>query len=446
MPTRSGDIPKRPTGVRHVLRTLSYRNYRLFFGGQGISLIGTWMQRIAMSWLVYRLTNSVFLLGMVGFLSQIPTFLLSPLAGVLADRWNRRRILVITQTLSMVQALILAVLVLTGAVHIWHIMALSVFLGLVNALDVPARQAFVVEMIEKREDLANAIALNSGLFNGARLVGPSIAGVLIAAVGEGWCFLLNGLSYIAVIAALVAMRIHPRKIASKSENMLHGIKEGFSYAMGLAPIRSVLLLLSLISLVGMPYTILMPVFARDILGGGPHTLGFLMAAMGLGALGGVLYLASRRSVLGVERNIPVAAAIFGAGLVGVSLSHILAVSLGLMLVTGFGMMVQMASSNTLLQTIVDDDKRGRVMSLYAMAFMGVAPFGSLMAGAVARKIGAPYTLLGGGICCVIGASLLARQLPTFREIIQRAHARNGLLEETTARLEAAAEFAKPPGV
>jgi len=431
-------------GAKHTLRTLRYRNYRLFFGGQGISLIGTWMQRIAMSWLVYRLTNSVFLLGIVGFLGQIPTFVFSPLAGVLADRLNRRRVLVITQTLSMVQALVLAVLVLTGTVQIWHIMALAVFLGLVNALDVPARQAFVVEMIEKREDLVNAIALNSALFNGARLLGPSIAGVLIAAVGEGWCFLLNGLSYIAVIAALVAMRIRPRKPRGKQGNMLHGIREGFAYAIGLAPIRSVLLLLSLISLVGMPYTILMPVFARDILGGGPHTLGFLMGAMGLGALVGALYLASRRSVIGVERNIPVAAAVFGIGLIGVSLSRVLAVSLGLMMVTGFGMMVQMASSNTLLQTIVDDDKRGRVMSFYAMAFMGVAPFGSLLGGAVAGKIGAPRTLLIGGACCIVGAALLARQLPVFREAVRRATEKKGLLGEADIRVEAATEMVKPP--
>jgi MFS family permease len=431
-------------GAKHTLRTLRYRNYRLFFGGQGISLIGTWMQRIAMSWLVYRLTNSVFLLGIVAFLGQIPTFVLSPLAGVMADRWNRRRVLVITQTLSMVQALVLAVLVLTGTVQIWHIMLLAILLGLVNALDVPARQAFVVEMIEKREDLVNAIALNSALFNGARLLGPSIAGVLIAAVGEGWCFLLNGLSYIAVIAALVAMRIHPRKPHGKQGNMLHGIREGFVYAIGLAPIRSVLLLLSLISLVGMPYTILMPVFARDILGGGPHTLGFLMGAMGLGALVGALYLASRKSVIGVERNIPVAAAIFGIGLVGVSLSRVLAVSLGLMMVTGFGMMVQMASSNTLLQTIVDDDKRGRVMSFYAMAFMGVAPFGSLLGGAVAGKIGAPRTLLIGGACCTVGAALLARQLPVFHEAVRRATERKGFLGEAAIRVEAATEMVKPP--
>jgi MFS family permease len=432
--------------VKHVLRTLRYRNYRLFFGGQGVSLIGTWMQRIAMSWLVYRITGSVFLLGVVGFLGQIPTFVLSPPAGVLADHWDRRRVLVITQMLSMVQALILAGLVLTHTVQVWHIMALSVFLGLVNALDVPARQAFVVEMIEKREDLSNAIALNSALFNGARLVGPSIAGILIAAVGEGWCFLLNGLSYIAVIAALIAMKIHPRKTEISARNMLRGIKEGFAYTMAMAPIRSVLLLLSLISLVGMPYTILMPVFAKDILRGGPHTLGFLMAAMGLGALVGALYLASRSSVFRVERNIPVAAGIFGLGLVGVSLSHVLAVSLALMVVTGFGMMVQMASSNTLLQSIVDDDKRGRVMSLYAMSFMGVAPFGSLLGGAVARKIGAPHTLLGGGILCMIGALLFARQLPAFRETIHLAHIRHGLISEATLRAEAARELVKPPGV
>ncbi|MFH1221359.1 MAG: MFS transporter [Candidatus Eisenbacteria bacterium] len=431
--------------IRHTLRTLSSRNYRLFFTGQGVSLIGTWMQRIAMSWLVYRLTDSVFLLGMVGFLGQIPTFLLGPFAGVLADRLNRHRIIVVTQILSMLQALALAVLVMTGAVQVWHIIVLSIFLGLVNALDMPTRQAFVVEMIEKREDLVNAIALNSAIFNGARLIGPSIAGILIATVGEGVCFLLNGLSYIAVIAALLAMRLRKREIERRSENMLHEIREGFTYALGLAPIRSVLLLLGLVSVVGMPYTVLMPVFARDILHGGPHTLGFLMAATGCGALVGAIYLASRRSVLGVEKNIPVAAGIFGVGLVGFSLSRALPVSLALMLVTGFGMMVQMASSNTLLQTVVDDNKRGRVMSFYNMAFMGMAPFGSLLAGSVARKIGAPYTLLIGGVCCLAGAGLIARQLPVLGEGVRKAHARSRVAQRLPGQFEAEAELAKPPG-
>ena len=431
--------------IRHTLRTLSSRNYRLFFAGQGVSLIGTWMQRIAMSWLVYRLTDSVFLLGMVGFLGQIPTFLLGPFAGVLADRLNRHRIIVVTQILSMLQALALAVLVMTGAVQVWHIIVLSIFLGLVNALDMPTRQAFVVEMIEKREDLVNAIALNSAIFNGARLIGPSIAGILIATVGEGVCLLLNGLSYIAVIAALLAMRLRKREIERRSKNMLHEIREGFTYALGLAPIRSVLLLLGLVSVVGMPYTVLMPVFARDILNGGPHTLGFLMAATGCGALVGAIYLASRRSVLGVEKNIPVAASIFGVGLVGFSLSRALPVSLALMLVTGFGMMVQMASSNTLLQTVVDDNKRGRVMSFYNMAFMGMAPFGSLLAGSVARKIGAPYTLLVGGICCLAGAGLIARQLPVLGEGVRKAHARSPVAQRLPGQFEAEAELAKPPG-
>jgi len=435
-----------PSGVKHVLRTLRYRNYRLFFGGQGISLVGTWMQSIAMSWLIYRITNSVFLLGMVSFLSQIPTFLFSSVAGVLADRLNKRRVLVVTQTLAMVQALILAVLVLTHTIAVWQIIVLGIFMGLVNAVDAPTRQAFVVEMIERREDLSNAIALNSALFNGARLIGPSIAGVVIAAVGEGWCFLLNGLSYIAVIAALLAMRIGRRQVEARSRNVWHETREGFAYTMGHAPIRSVLLLLSVVSLVGMPYAVLMPVFARDILHGGPHTLGFLMGALGLGALAGAVYLASRKSVFRVERNIPIAATIFGVGLVGVSLSRVLALSLGLMLVTGFGMMVQMASSNTLIQSVVDDDKRGRVMGLYAMSFMGVAPFGSLLAGVIAHRVGAPHTLVGGGICCVVGAVLFARQLPSFRETIRRAHVRHGLISEADARAEAERELVKPPNV
>ena len=333
-------------GLKVVFRALSHRNYRLFFGGQGISLVGTWMQQIAMSWLVYRLTGSAVLLGLVGFTSRIPTFLLSPFAGVLADRWDRHRILVITQTLSMLQAMMLAILVLTGRVAVWHVVALSLFLGFINSVDVPARQSFVVDMIERREDLGNAIALNSSIVNGARLVGPSVAGILIAALGEGLCFLLNGLSFIAVIVALLAMKIRPREKEVKRSHVIEGLKEGLSYGFGSAPIRSVLLLLALVSLMGVPYTVLMPIFAEKVFHRGPEALGFLLGATGVGALTGSIYLASRKSVLGLGRVIVISAGVFGMGLIGFSLSRVFWLSLCFMLLTGSGMMVQMASSNT----------------------------------------------------------------------------------------------------
>jgi MFS family permease len=418
-----------PKGLTLIFRALHHRNYRLFFGGQSISLIGTWMQQIAVNWLTFRLTHSAFLLGVVGFTSRIPTFLLASFAGVLADRWNRHRILVVTQTLSMIQALILALLVLTDTIAIWHIISLSLFLGLINALDIPTRQSFVVDMIEKKEDLGNAIALNSSMVNGARLVGPSIAGILIATVGEGICFLLNGLSFFAVIISLLAMKITSEKRETKGTPVWQGLKEGFSYAFGFSPIRSILFILGLISLMGMPYTVLMPIFAREILHGGPHTFGFLMAASGVGAVAGAIYLASRRSVLGLGRIIVIASGIFGFGLITFSLSHVLWLSLLLLVLTGFGMMVQMASSNTILQTIVDDDKRGRVMSFYTMAFMGMAPFGSLLAGSLASQIGAPNTLLIGGASCILGSFMFAKQLPFIRKMVRPIYIRKGIILE-----------------
>ena len=418
-----------PRGLKLIFRALYHRNYRLFFGGQGASLIGTWMQQIAMSWLVYHLTHSAFLLGVVGFSSQICSFFFSPFAGVLSDRWNRHHILVITQSLSMIQAFILAFLTLTGVIAVHHIILLSIFLGLVNAFDMPTRQAFVVEMVERREDLGNAIALNSFLFNGARLVGPSIAGILISILGEGMCFLLNGISFFAVIIALLAMKMRPDEGGHKRTQLLKGLKEGFTYAYGFVPIRSILFFLGWISLVGTANTTLMPVFARDILHGGPQTFGFLMAAIGVGAIIGAIYLASRKSVLGLGRMIAVASTIFGIGLIGFSLSHILWLSLLLLLLTGFGMMVQMASSNTVLQTIVDDDKRGRVMSLYAMSFMGAGPFGSLIGGSLASKIGAPGTSVIAGASCILGSFLFTKKLPLIREKVRPIYIKKGILSE-----------------
>jgi len=347
----------------------------------------------------------------------------------LADRWNRHRVLVITQTASMIQAMVLAVLVLTGTIAVWHIIVLSLLLGLINALDVPTRQSFIVDMIEKREDLGNAIALNSSMVNGARLIGPSVAGILIATLGEGICFLLNGLSFIAVVVALLAMKIKPKNREIQNSHVLQGLKEGYSYAFGFAPIRSVLLLLALVSLMGMPFTVLMPIFAEKILQGGPKTLGFLLGATGVGAIAGSIYLASRKSVVGLGRIVVISSNLFGIGLVAFSLSRVFWLSLLIMLVIGFGMMVQMASSNTILQTLVEEDKRGRIMSFYTMAFMGMVPFGSLLAGSLANSLGAPQTVMIGGIACILGSVVFAKELPTLRKIVRPIYVEKGILPE-----------------
>lgn len=411
-----------------MVRALRHRNYRLFFSGQSLSLIGTWMTRIATSWLVFRLTHSTLLLGVVGFAGQIPSFLLAPFAGVLVDRWNRHRLLVVTQVLAMLQSAALAALALSGLIQIWHIVALSVFQGVINAFDMPGRQSFLIEMIDDREDLSNAIALNSSMVNAARLLGPSIGGGLIVAVGEGWCFFWDAVSYVAVVISLVLMRLpaRPRREA-RDGRVLEKLREGWRYVAASRPIRSILLLLALVSLVGMPYTVLMPDFAASVLHGGPHTLGFLMAASGVGALTGALFLASRRSVLGLGKVVPAMAALFGVGLIGVSLSRSVWIAIPLLYATGLGFMMQMASSNTLIQTLVEDDKRGRVMSFYTMAFMGTAPFGSLLAGALAARIGTPGTLLAGGVGCILGALWFARLLPRLREEVRPVYIEKGIL-------------------
>ncbi len=433
------DISKMKT----LLRALRSRNYRLFVAGQSVSLVGTWMQQVAMSWLVYRLTGSAVLLGVVGFTSQIPTFLLSPVAGVLADRWNRRRILMLTQALAMVQAAVLAAAVLMGVVQVWHIVALSLVLGVVNAFDIPVRQSFVVEMVAHRDDLGNAIALNSSMVNGARLIGPTVAGLLVASVGEGICFLLNSASYLAVLLALAAMRIEPRAASAKpGRHVLHELKEGFVYSFGFAPIRSILLLVALMSLTGMPYTILVPVFAKDILHGGAHTFGFLMTAAGCGALAGTVYLASRGTVLGLGRLIVTSTVFFAVGVAGFALSETLWLSLLSLVVAGYGAMTLVASCNTILQTILEEDKRGRVMSFFTVAFMGMAPFGSLGAGAMTRMIGPRDTLLLGAICCLAGAALFARHLPRIRQLVRPIYVRMGIIKEVAEGMETAAE--QPP--
>jgi MFS family permease len=432
-------------GLAFMLRAFGHRSYKLFFSGQSVSLIGTWMTRIATSWLVYRLTGSAFLLGIVGFAGQIPSFIFAPFAGVLVDRWNRHRLLLATQVLALLQSLAMAVLALTGLIKIWHVIVLSIFQGLINAFDMPARQAFVVEMVEKREDLANAIALNSSMVNAARLLGPSIGGVIIAAVGEGWCFMLDAVSYLAVIASLMAMKITPRVMRTRTgAGIFQQLREGWTYAARFTPIRNVLLLLALVSLAGMPYTVLMPVFANEVLHGGASTLGLLMAASGVGALMGAMFLAARKTVLGLGKFIPLMAAAFGCGLIAFSFSRRLWLSLALMVVTGLGFMVQMAASNTVLQTIVEEDKRGRVMSFYTMAFMGTAPFGSLLAGSVAERIGAPYTLMFGGLGCILGALWFASTLPALRRAVRPIYVRIGILPEMAAGIQQTSELSVPP--
>ena len=430
--------------IPEVFRTLRYRNFRLFFGGQLISLVGTWMQQLAVTWLVYRLTNSAFILGMVGFLSQLPSFLLTSVAGVFADRFNRHRMVIITQALAMVQASILAILTLTGTITITEIVVLMIFLGCINAFDIPIRQSFLLEMVENKEDLGNAIAINSSMFNGARLLGPSIAGLFIAALGEGLCFLLNAVSFIAVIVALLAMKIKQRVRIAPKHGVLKGYKEGLRYVTGFAPIRYILLQLAIVSFMGMPYAVLMPIFAGQILHGGANTLGFLMGAIGIGAFTGAIFLASRKNALGLGKWIPIASAIFGTALAVFSFSTNQLVSIMILPFVGFGMMVQMAASNTMVQTISDDDKRGRVMSFYTMAFAGTMPFGSLFAGSLASRIGAPHTLLISGIVCIIGALFFTTKLQLIRKEIRPIYRKIGILPDLPSTLEDSGPIAITP--
>jgi MFS family permease len=428
-----------------AVRALRFRNYRLFFGGQSISLIGTWMTRLATSWLVYRLTGSEVLLGVVGFAGQIPAFVLGPFAGVWVDRWDRRRTLVVTQILSMVQSFALAALALSNVITVQEVIWLAVFQGLINAFDMPARQAFVVQMVDRREDLGNAIALNSSMVNGARLLGPALAGAMVAATNEGWCFLVDGASYIGVILSLLAMRISvPARVAVHTSHVWHELEAGWRYVVESLPIRSILLLLAIVSLVGMPYTVLMPVMASNVLHGGPHTLGYLMASTGLGALAGAVLLAMRRTVLGLGRWIWIASALFGAALIAFGLSTNFWLSLAVLPLAGFGMIQQMASSNTILQTIVSDEKRGRVMAFYSMAFMGMAPFGSLLAGSVAARLGAPDTIVLSGVLCIAAAMWFAFRLPSVRRVMRPIYVELGILPEVARGLQEASALQTPP--
>jgi MFS family permease len=407
--------PAQPArGWRFILRALERRNYRLFFSGQSLSLIGTWMTRIATSWLVYRLTGSAWMLGFIGFLGQVPTFLFGPFAGVWVDRWSRHRTLVWTQVLSMLQSFALAALAFSGHISIWHIALLSVVQGIINAFDTPARQSFLIEMVEDRAVLSNAIALNSTMVNVARLLGPSIGGLIIAGFGEAWCFTIDGISYCAVILSLLLMTVAdsaPRR--RDEENLWRELTEGFGYVSSSVPIRSILFLLAIVSLVGMPYTVLMPIFAKQVFHGGAHTLGLLMGSTGVGALIGALTMAARRSILGLGRRIGIAALLFGSGILVFALSRNLVLSVAMLLLTGFAMMTHMASSNTILQTIADPAKRGRVMSYYSIAFMGMVPFGSLFGGALAARFGAPHALAVSGVVCITAGCIYFSYLPSI---------------------------------
>ena len=389
------------------------------------------MTRVATSWLVYRLTGSALLLGVVGFAGQIPTFILAPFAGVLVDRLNRQKLLVWTQALAGLQSLALAALTLAKIINIHEVIWLSALQGLINAFDMPGRQAFLVQMVEDKQDLGNAIALNSSMVNMARLVGPALAGLVIGSVGEGYCFLIDGISYLAVIASLLLMRVKIAPGKRHPASMLEQLKEGWAYVRGFAPIRTILLLFALISLMGMPFMVLMPIFASEVLHGGPHTLGFLLGASGVGALISALSLALRKTVRGLTTMIQISAAVFGLGLICFGLSRILPLSMFLMLIVGFGMMQGLAASNTVIQTLVPEDKRGRVMSYYTMAFVGMAPFGRLLAGGLAHRLGAPMAVMITGAFCLAGAVWFTTQLQSIRKVMRPIYIEMGIVKNGT---------------
>jgi MFS family permease len=405
-----------PSPRRRLLRALGHRNYRRYFIGQGVSLIGTWMQQTALTWLVYRLTDDPFLVGVNTFAGQIPSLLLLPVAGVLADRWHLLRLVITTQTLAMVQAFILAAMVIFSVSNIWLLMALAFGLGCVNAFDLPARQALLPDLLENREDLTNAIALNSSMFNGARLVGPALAGLLAAwgDAGEAWCFLLNGLSFLAVLVSLATIKIRPTPRRPKPAPVFHGLLEGLRYVWGHAPIRAVLILVAIIGLVGMPYTVLVPVFAKDVLHGDARTYGLLLTASGLGALAGAMYLANRASIRGSASRIVVTGVLGAASMAAFAWSDNFALSLALIVLTGATLMLMLVSCNSIVQSIVPDEMRGRVMSLYTLAFMGLTPFGALVGGSIANRWGPKVAMLGCAGGCLLGALLFLPRLRVVR--------------------------------
>lgn len=411
----------------YAFRALQHRNFRLFFMGQALSLIGTWLSRMAMGWLAYRLTDDPFKLGLVTFAGFAPTLILTPMGGIIADRGSRHRILIVTQAVLMVTSLALAFFTLTNTVDVAHLLVIATLQGMCNAFDVPARQAFVVEMVEGHEDLGGAIAINSMVFNSARTIGPALAGVLVGWYGEGSCFLIDGVSFFAVLAALLAMRIAPREPQTERTRVKHAMREGLVAAFGFPPIRAILILTAITSLIGMPYAVLMPVFARDVLHGTPSTYGILLAAAGIGALAGALVLAMRQSVLGLGRVIATGGIIAGLALMVFAKSTTMWIAVPALVVVGFAMMVQSASSNTVIQSLVDDKLRGRVMGFYAMAFLGAMPFGALLAGALAKYITAPTTVLYGGIIYVLAAATFAFSLRYLRKHIRPIYQERGIL-------------------
>jgi MFS family permease len=421
-----------PASAPRLARALRHRNYRLFFSGQSVSLVGTWITRVATSWLVYRLTGSELLLGIVGFCGQIPTLLLSPFAGVFVDRSDKKRILLVTQILSLLQSAVLAVLTLGNVITVAHILILQLFQGAINAFDTPARQALVVDMVEDRKDVPNAIALNSSMVNGSRIIGPSIGGVIIAAVGEGWCFALDAVSYLAVIVSIVLMRFTPHVENRHPVAMLRELSSAWQYVIASVPIRSALLLLAIVSIAGVPYTVLMPAIAAQELHGGPNTMGILMAASGVGALVGGIYLASRHTVVGLGRVMLIGTLTFGVTLVLFSLVHTMWLAAPLLALAGGGFIVQMASTNTIIQTIVDERFRGRVMAFYTMAFFGTVPIGSLFSGLLAEHLGAPMTIRLGGLICVMSGLWFASLLPLLRRLIRPIYVAQGIIVEPPA--------------
>ncbi|HEY4086671.1 MAG TPA: MFS transporter [Bryobacteraceae bacterium] len=415
------------SGVSHAWRALRHRNFRLFFFGQSISLIGSWMTRLATTWLVYRLTHSAMWLGVVGFAGQIVTFLIAPFAGVLIERVDRRRLLVWTQVAAAIQSLALAVLTLARVITLPEILGLAALQGLINAFDMPGRQSFLIQMVEDKQDLGNAIAINSSMANGGRLIGPAIAGVVIAIVGEGMCFLIDGLSYIPVVASLLAMRITTEKTTRPTAGLWEGLSEGWNYVSTFRPVRSVLLLFALMAFVGFPYTVLLPLIAAQVLHGGAATLGWLTAASGIGALASGLSLTLRKTVVGLTRMLQIAATLLGVGLVLLGFSHTLWISLAVLLVVGFGMMQGPSISNTIIQTLTTEDKRVRVMSYYTAAFFGMTPFGSLLAGTLADRFGPLHTLMMAGACCLAGALWFTLELPKMRAVMRPIYQEMGLL-------------------
>jgi MFS family permease len=421
------DTPRPGNSLSHAWRALRHRNFKLFFFGQSISVIGNWMTRLATSWLVYHLTHSALLLGIVSFAGQIVSFLLGPFAGVWVERLNRRNLLVWTQAAAAVQSLVMAALTLAHVITLWEIIALTALQGLINAFDMPGRQSFLVQMVEDRNDLSNAIAINSSMANGARLIGPAIAGLVVGAFGEGWCFLIDGISYFAVIASLLLMRMQPREVRRNASTMVAQMREGWDYVRSFRPIRTILLLFALVSLMGYPYAVLLPIFAGQVLHGGAATLGWLTGASGIGAVVSALSLAVRKTVVGLTRMVQIAVAMLGGALILFGFSHTLWLSLVLMVFIGFGLMQGASASNTIIQSLVTEDKRARVMSYYTMAFFGAAPFGSLLAGMLAHRIGAPHTVILTGACCIAGSLWFTLELPKVRAVLRPIYQEMGLL-------------------